>query len=151
MTAVSMSRLNRLIVSITQLSIHLQLNFKTKNQIFKPSISIDFFAHHIWMNRLVYIYIYIYIICLDYILWTSIDLIKLIKENDFTLKKTWWYPTEIITDTDYANDLSLLTNTPPQAECRLCSLEQVARGIVLYKNTDKTRVHVLNKKKPSPL
>ena len=47
--------------------------------------------------------LYLFIICLDYVLWTSIDLMK---ENGFTLKiaRSRWYPAETITDTDYAND-----------------------------------------------
>ena len=40
--------------------------------------------------------LYLFIICLDYVPWTSIDLIK---ENGFMLKKTRsrWYPAEAIT------------------------------------------------------
>ena len=46
-------------------------------------------------------------ICLDYVLWTIIDLIK---ENGFILKKTRcsWYHGE--TNVDYADDLVLLTD-----------------------------------------
>ena len=50
------------------------------------------------------------------------------KEN-ITLKKkvrNKQYPAETITDTDYANDIVLLANTPTQAESQLHSLEQVA-------------------------
>ena len=46
-----------------------------------------------------------FIICLDYVLQTSIDLIK---ENGFIFKKkktrSWWYPAETITDIDYYTD-----------------------------------------------
>ena len=59
---------------------------------------------------------YLFIIGVDYVLRTLIDLIK---ENGFTLKKkkarSRQYPTETITDTDYADDLALFANTPPQA------------------------------------
>ena len=41
-----------------------------------------------------------------------------------------------MTDTDYADDQALLTNTPAQALPH--SLEQAARGIDLYVNTNKT-------------
>ena len=43
---------------------------------------------------------YLFIICLDYVLWTTIDLIK---DNGFTLKKTRSrrYPA------DYADDIAL--------------------------------------------
>ena len=65
---------------------------------------------------------YLFIICLDYILQTSIDLIK---ENGFILKKTRSirYPTETMTDIDYADDLLLLANTCIQAESLLHRLE----------------------------
>ena len=57
---------------------------------------------------------YLLIICLDYVLWTPIDLIS---ENGFTLKKarSTWYPTETIIYLDYADDVVLLVNTPCQA------------------------------------
>ena len=59
------------------------------------------------------------------------------KENVRTLKKTSrWYPIEMITDTDYTDDLALLTLA--QAKSLLHSLEQAARDIDLYMNSDKT-------------
>ena len=51
--------------------------------------------------------------------------------------KSRWYPTEIIIDADNADDLVLLANMPTQAKSLLHSLEQVARGIGLYVNSDK--------------
>ena len=41
-------------------------------------------------------------------------------------------------DVDYADDIVLLANTPPQAETLLHSLERVASGTGLHVNTDKT-------------
>ena len=83
----------------------------------------------------------LFIICLDYVLRISIVLMK---ENDFILKKarSRQYPAETIMDANYADDLALLTNTSAQAKTLLYSLKQDARGISLYKNTDKTR-HVI--------
>ena len=54
---------------------------------------------------------YLFIICLDNILWMSIDLIK---ENGFKLKmkSSKHHPVETMTDTDYADDLAFFTNTP---------------------------------------
>ena len=54
---------------------------------------------------------YLFINCQDYVLRTSIDLIK---ENSFSLKrdKKQKYPAEAITDTDDADDRALLANTP---------------------------------------
>ena len=64
------------------------------------------------------------------------------KENGITLKKirSRRYPKESIRDADYADDLSLLTNTPTQAEFLLHSLEQAARDIGLYVNADKMEI-----------
>ena len=54
---------------------------------------------------------YLFIICLDYVLWISIDLMK---ENGFTLKKakSRWYPAETVMDIDYIDDIVFLANTP---------------------------------------
>ena len=67
---------------------------------------------------------YLFIICLDYMLRTSIDKIK---ENGFKLTKerSKSYPAQSITDTDYADDIALLANAPAQAETILHSLERV--------------------------
>ena len=65
---------------------------------------------------------YLFIICLDYVLRTSIDKIK---ENgvELTKKRSRRYPAETITDADYADDMAILANTPNQAETLLYSLE----------------------------
>ena len=57
---------------------------------------------------------YLFIICLDYVLRTSIDKIK---ENGFKLTKerSRRYPAKTITDADYADDIALLANAPVQA------------------------------------
>ena len=64
----------------------------------------------------------------------------MIKKNDFTEKKarSRQYPEETLTDTDYADDLELFTNTPSLAKSLLHSQEQAADGIGLYKNANKT-------------
>ena len=79
---------------------------------------------------------YIFIICLDYVLRTSIDKIR---ENGFELtkKRSRRYPATTITDADYADDIAILANTPDQAETLLHSLEQAATGIGLYVNAHK--------------
>ena len=49
---------------------------------------------------------YLFIICLDYVLRTSIDKFK---ENGFELiKKSRRYPAKTITDADYADDIAIL-------------------------------------------
>ena len=80
---------------------------------------------------------YLLIICLDYVLRTSIDKLK---ENGLKLTKerSIRYPAKIITDADYADDIGLLANTPAQAETLLHSLERTATGIGLYVNAHNT-------------
>ena len=80
---------------------------------------------------------YLFIICLDYVLRTSIDKIR---ENGFELtkKRNRRYPAKTITDADYADDIALLANTPNQAETLLHSLERTAAGIGLHVNALKT-------------
>ena len=55
----------------------------------------------------------------------------------------------MITDADYADDLVLHANTPAHAESLLLNVEQTERGIDLYVNSDKKRVHALIKMVPS--
>ena len=86
---------------------------------------------------------YLFIICLDYVLRTSIDKIR---ENGFELTKrrSKRYPAKTITDADYADDLALLANTPNQAETLLHSLERAAAGIGLRVNANKTEYMCYN-------
>ena len=80
---------------------------------------------------------YLFIICLDYVLRTSIDKIK---ENGFKLtrKRSRRHPAKTITDADYANDIALLANAPTQAKTQLHSLERAAAGIGLHVNAHET-------------
>ena len=82
---------------------------------------------------------YLFIICLVYVLRTSIDKIW---ENSFELtkKRSRRYPAKIITDTD---DIAILANTPNQAEKLLHSLERAA-GIGLHVNAHKTEYMCYN-------
>ena len=77
---------------------------------------------------------YLFIICLDYILRTSIDKIR---ENGFELtkKRSRRYPAKTITDVDY--DIAILANTSNQAKTLLHSLEWAAAGIGVYVNAHK--------------
>ena len=86
---------------------------------------------------------YLFIICLDYVLRTSIDKIK---ENGFELtkKRSRRYPATTITDADYADDIAIVANTPDQAETLLHSLEQAAASIGLYVNAHKTEYMCYN-------
>ena len=89
---------------------------------------------------------YLFIICLDYMLRTSIDKIR---ENSFELTKnrSRRYPTKTITDANYANyadDLAILANTPNQAETLLHSLERATAGISLHVNAHNTEYMCYN-------
>ena len=88
---------------------------------------------------------YLFIICLDYVLRMSIDLMK---ENGFTLAKAKiiWYSVKAITDADYADDIALRANTPTQAESQLHSLERTTGGIGQQVNADKTEYISFNKR-----
>ena len=86
---------------------------------------------------------YLFIICLDYVLRTSIDKIR---ENGLKLtkKRSRMYPAKTITDADDADDIALLANTPNQAETLLHSLERNAAGIGLHVNAHKTEYKCYN-------
>ena len=88
---------------------------------------------------------YLYIICLDYVLRTSIDKMK---DNGFKLTKERMrrYPAKTITVVDYADDVALLANTPAQAQTLQHGLERAAAGIGLYVNADKTEYMCLNQR-----
>ena len=86
---------------------------------------------------------YLFIICLDYVLRTSIDKMK---DNGFNLTKerSRRYLAQTTTDTDYADDIALLANTPMQAETLLHSLEKAAAGMSLHANAHKTEYMCFN-------
>ena len=86
---------------------------------------------------------YFFIICLDYILRTSIDKIR---ENGFELtkKRSRRHPAKTITNADYADDIAILANIPNQAETLLHSLEWAIAGIGLHVNAHKTEYMCYN-------
>ena len=86
---------------------------------------------------------YLFIICLDYVLRTSIDKIR---ENSFELtkKRAEVTPAKTITDADYADDIAILANTLNQAETLLHSLERAAAGVGLYVNAHETEYMCYN-------
>ena len=86
---------------------------------------------------------YLFIICLDYVLRTSIDKIRE-NSSEFTKKRSRRYPAKTITDADDADDIAILANTPNQAETLLQSLEQAAAGIGLHVNAYKTEYMCFN-------
>ena len=88
---------------------------------------------------------YLFIICLDYVLRTSIDKIK---ENGLKLTKerSRRYPAKTISDANYADDIALLANAPAKAETLLHSLERVAACISLHVNAHKTEYMCFNQR-----
>ena len=88
---------------------------------------------------------YLFIISQDYVLKMSIDKMK---DNGFKLtkKRSRRYPTQTITDSEYANDIALLSNTLTQAESLLHSVEQAAVGIGLHVNTHKMEYMSFNQR-----
>ena len=92
---------------------------------------------------------YLFIICLDYVLRTSINKLK---ENGFepTKKRSRRYPARPITDADYGDDIELLVNAPAQAETLLHSLERAAAGIGLHGKAPKQYICALIKQETFP-
>ena len=82
---------------------------------------------------------YPFIICLDYVLGTSIDKIK---ENGFELAKE--KKQKVPRKNNYADDIALLANTPDQAKTLLHSLERATAGIGLNVKAHKTEFMCFN-------
>ena len=70
------------------------------------------------------------------------------KDNSFKLTKerSRRYPTQTITDADYADDITLLANTHAQTKTLLHSQEQAAAGIGLHVNADKMEYMCFNQR-----
>ena len=85
------------------------------------------------------------IIYVDYVLLTSVDLVK---ENGFMMAKARnrRYPAGTITDVKNADDIALLANTPTRAEFLLHSLELTAGGIGFLLNADKRKFMRFNQR-----
>ena len=94
----------------------------TKVKVHSPDGDIDYFNTVASVLQGDTLAPYPFIICLDYVLRMSIDLMK---ENSFRLAKerSRRYPAQTIMDANYTDDIALLANTPTQAETLLHSLE----------------------------
>ena len=62
----------------------------------------------------------------------------MLRFNRVDRNSQWTLFLQTITDTDYADDIAILANTPKQAETLLHSLERAAPGIGLHVNAHKT-------------
>ena len=121
----------------------MKLYKNTKVKVCSPDADTDFFDIVAGVPLDDALVSYLFIICLDYVLWM---LIALMKENGFTLKKVRrrWYPTQTITDSDCTDDKALLANILAQAESLLHSLKKAGGGIDLHVNADKTECMYFN-------
>ena len=110
----------------------------TKVKVCSPDGDTDYFNIVVGVLQQDTLAPYLIIICQYYILQKSIDLMR---ENCLTLAKarSRRYLARTITDTDYADDITLLANTPALAESLRQSLERAADGIGLHVNADKTK------------
>ena len=88
---------------------------------------------------------YVFIICVDYVLTTSIDKMK---ENDIKLTKerSRRYPAQTIAAADYTDDIALLANAPAQAGILLHCLERAEAGIGSHANAHKTEYMYFNQR-----
>ena len=87
---------------------------------------------------------YLFMICLDYVLRTSIDKMK--DKFQAGKRKKQKIHAQTIAGMDYANDIALLANTPIQAETLLHSLEWAAAGTGPHFNADKTEYVYANQR-----
>ena len=115
----------------------------TKMKVRSPDGDTDYFDMVAGVLQVHTLAPYFFIICLDYVLRTSIDKIK---ENGFELtkKRSRRYPAKTITDTDYADYIAILANASAQAEIVLHSLERASAGISLHVNAHKTEYMCFN-------
>ena len=126
----------------------MMLNKNTKVKVHSPNWDTDYFDIEAGVPQGDILAPYQFIIYLDYVLVTSINLMK---ENGLKLAKerSRKYPAETITDADYTDDIEFLANTPAQAQSLLHSLKQVAAGIGLHVNADKNICALIKETTPA--
>ena len=80
---------------------------------------------------------FLFIILVDYVLRMSVDTIK---NKGFEVKprKSSRHPAEYLTDTDFADDIALISESLVNAQSLLQSLEQASNCVGLYLNESKT-------------
>ena len=91
---------------------------------------------------------FLFILCLDYILKTSVDINA---ELGFTLteRRSRYYPATHITDIDYADDIAITTNDIKSANTLLHQIEVTSNEIGRSINTEKTQYIKLNQNSDS--
>ena len=99
---------------------------------------------------------FLFIIVVDYVLRMSVDTISS-KGFEIKARQSSRYPAEYLTDTDFADDIALISGSLANAQALLHSLEQASNCVGLYLNESKTEyvnkcmsdsdflIHTLNK------
>lgn len=80
---------------------------------------------------------FLFIIVVDYVLRMSLDLSK-DKGLEVKPRRSSRHPAEYITDTDFADDISIISSSLQNAQDLLTSLEKAANCVGLYLNVSKT-------------
>ena len=80
---------------------------------------------------------FLFIVIVDYVLRMSVDTIDS-KGFQIKPKRSSRYPAEYLTDTDFADDIALISNSLANAQSLLQSLEQASNCVGLYLNESKT-------------
>ena len=117
----------------------------TKVKVYCPEWDTDYFNIVAGVLQGDSLALYLFIICLDYVLRTTIDKMK---DNSFKLTKERHrrYSAQTITDADYTDDIALLANTPAKAKTMLHSLEWEDASIGLHVNTHKMEYMCFNQR-----
>ena len=115
----------------------------TKVKVHSPDRDTDFFDMVAGILQGDSLTPYLFIICLEYVLQMSIDSMK---ENGFPMEKarSRRYPVQTITDTNSADDIVLLANTPAQAKSLLHCLKKASRWHRPPCQADKTEYMYFN-------
>ena len=85
---------------------------------------------------------FIFIICLDYVLRKAMD--EMLDLGLTLIQRSRCHPAKKISDTDYADDIALLTDYIKDAEATLHSVENLAKVIGLFVNATKRKFICLN-------
>ena len=91
-----------------------------------------------------------FIICVDYVLGTSIDKIRKIG-FELTKKRSRRYSAKTITDPDYADDIAILANTPNQAETLCIVWNEPLQALASMSMHIKRNICAIIKQVTSPL
>ena len=83
---------------------------------------------------------FLFIIVVDYVLRMSIDTISS-KGYELTTRRSTRHPAQYLIDTDFADEIALISESLVNAQCLLQSLEQASNCVGLYLNEKKTGVY----------